>query len=79
MDLTLVLDALPQMGVALDDLTAVLAQSLDQDAVARLADIVGAPEDNAHRAARFPDGRPGHGIKALPHRTRRFCPQGERV
>jgi hypothetical protein len=51
-DVRLVLDARPDVDMALDQLDAGLAQAADQDPRARLAEVIGAPQDNAVRRGR---------------------------
>jgi hypothetical protein len=51
-DVGLVLDARPDVDMALDELDPGLAEPADQDPGAWLAEVIGAPEDNAMRRGR---------------------------
>lgn len=56
MDLTLVGDAGPDIGMAFQYRNVILAESFEKDPIARFRTIVGAPE---HQAYRFGIDRPG--------------------
>jgi hypothetical protein len=51
-NLRLVLDARPDVDVALDERDAGLAEATDEDPGARLTEVIGAPQDNAMRRGR---------------------------
>jgi hypothetical protein len=68
----LVLDARPDVDVALDEFDAGLAEATDQDPRARLAEVIGAPQDNAMRRGRQGDLQKANRLERVQDSVRRM-------